>query len=319
MKAPWFPFYTGDFLASPDVQLMEAHEVGAYTLLLANSWQTDTPGYLTADEGRLRRICRFSVEQWADSRELLLSKWPMAENGMRHNPRLLREAGVQVARRDRLAANGAKGGRPPQKQKDTESEPTDNLQLSKNNLEVSKTEPTGLLSQPQPQSTNVDEEREQASSPAPALKAEKQHPAALHAENIGADLYSFAESFFAKPDVYAAVLRDIGFPEIDAAHYAREIGLAAADKGDRLMMSAWRKRLTSWLKNDKAKGCLLLATAQGVRASPDPEADRLRAAPRPVLAQPTAGYVPYVSKPNLPGTVAEPPAPYGPASTVRPF
>ena len=46
MKAPAFMFYTGDFLSSPDVQLMEVHEVGAYCLLLFNSWQSDRPGYL---------------------------------------------------------------------------------------------------------------------------------------------------------------------------------------------------------------------------------------------------------------------------------
>ena len=37
MKSPAFQLYTGDFLSSPDVQLMEAHEVGAYCLLLFNS------------------------------------------------------------------------------------------------------------------------------------------------------------------------------------------------------------------------------------------------------------------------------------------
>ena len=51
MKAPAFIFYTGDFLSSPDVQLMEVHEVGAYCLLLFNvvlpkSW-TIYGGYLS--------------------------------------------------------------------------------------------------------------------------------------------------------------------------------------------------------------------------------------------------------------------------------
>jgi uncharacterized protein YdaU (DUF1376 family) len=109
MKAPWFPFYCGDFLASSDVQLMEAHEVGAYVLLLAHSWQSNTPGYLPNDEGRLRRLCRLSAEAWKECGPLLLSKWPVAENEtVRHNPRLLKEAEKQVELRELKAEAGRK-------------------------------------------------------------------------------------------------------------------------------------------------------------------------------------------------------------------
>ena len=94
MKAPAFLLYTGDFLSSPDVQLMEAHEVGAYCLLLFNSWQSDRPGYLPNDEGRLRRTARLTTQQWADSRTLLLAKFPEAPDAptLRFNPRLAAEA-----------------------------------------------------------------------------------------------------------------------------------------------------------------------------------------------------------------------------------
>jgi uncharacterized protein YdaU (DUF1376 family) len=107
-------FYTGDFLSSPDVQLMEVHEVGAYCLLLFNSWQSDRPGYLPADENRIRRTARLTTEQWATSREMLLSKFPLAPDdpSHRHNPRLVQEAVKQAIKRERLAANGRKGGRP---------------------------------------------------------------------------------------------------------------------------------------------------------------------------------------------------------------
>ncbi|WP_167852084.1 DUF1376 domain-containing protein [Hymenobacter elongatus] len=93
MKASVFLFHTGDFLSSPDVQPMEAHEVGAYCLLLFNSWQSDRPGYLTADANRLRRTARLSADQWADSRELLLGKFPLAaeEPSLRCSPRLVQE------------------------------------------------------------------------------------------------------------------------------------------------------------------------------------------------------------------------------------
>lgn len=107
MKSPAFLLYTGDFLSSPDVQLMEAHEVGAYCLLLFNSWQSDRPGHLPADEGRLRRTARLSVQQWTDSRDLLLSKFPLTEDGTaRYNPRLLAEARKQEQHRELKAKAG---------------------------------------------------------------------------------------------------------------------------------------------------------------------------------------------------------------------
>ncbi len=138
MKAPAFMFYTGDFLSSPDVQLMEVHEVGAYCLLLFNSWQSDRPGYLPDDEHRIRRTARLTTEQWAISRELLLSKFPLAPEDPthRHNPRLVQEAVKQLIKRERLAANGRKGGRP------------EKQLLSENNQLVSQNQPAALANPP---------------------------------------------------------------------------------------------------------------------------------------------------------------------------
>ncbi|RTQ45856.1 DUF1376 domain-containing protein [Hymenobacter gummosus] len=108
MKSPAFLLYTGDFLSSPDVQLMEAHEVGAYCLLLFNSWQSDRPGYLPNDEGRLRRVARLTADQWAESRQLLLGKFPVApgEPTLRYNPRLAAEADKQQQHRAQKARAG---------------------------------------------------------------------------------------------------------------------------------------------------------------------------------------------------------------------
>ncbi len=108
MKSPAFLLYTGDFLSSPDVQLMQAHEVGAYCLLLFNSWQSDRPGYLPDDEDRLRRVARLSPTQWAESRQLLLGKFPTAPDDptRRHNPRLTAEAIKQQQHRELKALAG---------------------------------------------------------------------------------------------------------------------------------------------------------------------------------------------------------------------
>ncbi|WP_426491096.1 DUF1376 domain-containing protein [Hymenobacter sp. 102] len=112
-KAPAFQLYAGDFLSSPDVQMMDAAEVGAYCLLLFNAWQTDLPGHLPNSEDKLRRLSRLSVEQWQVSREILLSKFPEAPDGAtRYNPRLVAEVEKQRVNREKQAANGAKGGRP---------------------------------------------------------------------------------------------------------------------------------------------------------------------------------------------------------------
>ncbi|MBW3127306.1 YdaU family protein [Hymenobacter profundi] len=149
MKAPAFLFYTGDFLSSPDVQLMEAHEVGAYCLLLFNSWQSDRPGFLPDDENRLRRIARLSQPQWADSRELLLSKFPLdpADPTHRYNPRLVQEAIKQTTKRERLAANGRKGGRPA------------NQLLSLENQLVSENPPAALAASPENQLLSTDKQK----------------------------------------------------------------------------------------------------------------------------------------------------------------
>ncbi|OGX83053.1 DUF1376 domain-containing protein [Hymenobacter glacialis] len=157
MKAPAFLFYTGDFLSSPDVQLMEAHEVGAYCLLLFNSWQSDRPGYLTADENRLRRTARLSADQWAGSRELLLGKFPLAtdEPTLRYNPRLVQEAHKQAIKRERLAANGRKGGRP------------EKHLLSKNNQLLSQNLPAEPENPPEEQMLADNEQK---------LSSEKQLP-----------------------------------------------------------------------------------------------------------------------------------------------
>ncbi len=251
MKAPWFPFYTGDFLASPDVQLMEAHEVGAYLLLLANSWQSDTPGYLPNQESRLRRVCRLSADQWKESRDLLLSKWPLAGNGMLCNPRLLKEADTQLARRDRLAANGAKGGRPAQNQKDTKPEPTDNLQLSENNLQVIETEPTGLLSQPQPQATNV---AVNATAAEPLQAKSLKQLAAGQAAADGVETYTAdTVPMLNEPRLFAIVVERLGYDvrALDVELYRKQIRSTAESAGMDAGVLQFQNFIKKYLNNEQ--------------------------------------------------------------------
>jgi uncharacterized protein YdaU (DUF1376 family) len=94
-KSPAFRFYPSDFMGSPDVQSMDLCEVGAYIYLLSTAWLAERHGYLPDDDERLRRWARMTREQWAQSRALLLSKFPVAEEGWRSNPRMVKEADKQ--------------------------------------------------------------------------------------------------------------------------------------------------------------------------------------------------------------------------------
>jgi len=255
VKAPWFPFYAGDFLASPDVQLMEVHEVGAYLLLLLHSWQSNEPGYLPNDEGRLRRAARLTVDMWADCRELLLSKWPLAENGLRHNPRLVREAAIQLARRERLANNGAKGGRPAQNQKDNKQKAKNNLQVTEDEPIAFSEEPTGLLSQPQSQLTKVSKQADElAAKPKPV---ERRLP--LPAEDV--QLFKAADwPSLADPQKFANVCAQLDFPQVDFERYRKQIIVSL--EGKELPATSLRNWIKTYLNNDKDADTLLVPKAQ---------------------------------------------------------
>lgn len=115
LKSPAFRFYPSDFVGSPTVQAMDLHEVGAYTLLLCTAWNAERHGYLPDDENLLRRWARMTREQWAESRNLLLSKFPVVESGWRANPRMVEEAEKQRLFSISQSAKGSKGGRPKKK------------------------------------------------------------------------------------------------------------------------------------------------------------------------------------------------------------
>ncbi|UYZ60156.1 YdaU family protein [Hymenobacter latericus] len=126
MKAPAFQFYPADFLASPDVQIMETYEVGAYMLLLCAAWQSERPGYLANDEGRLRRLARLTAEQWKESSAILLRKFPVVEGGeYRANRRMLHELEKQQSfRESRAEAGRASAAKRAKRQQEVNENPT---------------------------------------------------------------------------------------------------------------------------------------------------------------------------------------------------
>lgn len=89
-RSPFFWFCPRDFLASAKTQVMTTTEIGAYFLLLANAWLNDPCAHLPADEEFLRRLCRMTPAEWAESRERIMACWNDAGNGLIVNARLLR-------------------------------------------------------------------------------------------------------------------------------------------------------------------------------------------------------------------------------------
>jgi len=65
------PWFIGDYLR--DTAHLEAHEHGAYMMMLAHAWQHQ--GALPLDDERLRKIGKLSPEQWAGSRSTLMEFW----------------------------------------------------------------------------------------------------------------------------------------------------------------------------------------------------------------------------------------------------
>ncbi len=136
-RSPSFRFYASDFLGSPAVQLMDAAEVGAYMLLLCVAWEGDRHGYLPDEDDKLRRWSRLTREQWAQSRDLILSKFPVAEIGWRANPRMVLEADKAAAFSESQSLKGRKGGRGNKKPELSGLKP----ELSPGKPELQKTKP----------------------------------------------------------------------------------------------------------------------------------------------------------------------------------
>lgn len=87
----WIKLRVDKLMTSPDVQQMEAHEFGAYMLILLTSFYQKKRGHVKNDETYLRKITRLSASQWKKSKELILSKFKTDKDGDLYNERWLSE------------------------------------------------------------------------------------------------------------------------------------------------------------------------------------------------------------------------------------
>ena len=106
-KSPAFQFYVQDFLVG--VRHMNTEETGAYILLLCEQWEE---GHIKKDAAFLKKIAKISIKKLQN----VLEKFIEVDKGIYKNIRLEKEREKQMDRRNKLAENGRKGGRPSMKE-----------------------------------------------------------------------------------------------------------------------------------------------------------------------------------------------------------
>ena len=276
MKAPAFQFYPGDFLSSPDVQIMEAHEVGAYLLLLCAAWQSERPGYLPNDEGRLRRLARLTPDQWRESSALVLGKFPVQEEGeYRANKRMLTELDKQeLFRQSRAEAGRVSAAKRAQAQQDANKNPT-RVELKPTRVEETANKNPTLLSSSsssssfEKESTNVpalapEKKIEEPKSEKPVFEipaAEAPHTRGGAAELPPLRFLTFAQTPYATEAGLAQLAAELKLPDANAAYYLAQIALKAAREDNRTP-EAWHTYAARWLSNDARRGQLITNTIQ---------------------------------------------------------
>ncbi|GAC1381080.1 MAG: hypothetical protein NVS3B25_32490 [Hymenobacter sp.] len=275
MKAPAFLFYVGDFLSSPDVQMMDTREIGAYCLLLFNAWQGDLHGHLPNNEDKLRRLTKLTPDEWAASRDILLGKFMVADGGhTRYNPRMVAEAEKQENYRLRQAENGKRGGRP-KKPDESQTNPT----LSETNPTLSESKPTANPNESISFSSSITKEK-QASSAGEDASPSASHPQATHEEAPARrPEYAHDEAPCFQAVNFFALLDALGFGHVNKARYLLTIQRGADEAVNARKVPAtatnarWEKFIQRWLENDERNNCLLLPAVTrptGAHPAPNP-------------------------------------------------
>jgi uncharacterized protein YdaU (DUF1376 family) len=128
-RAPAFSFYAKDFLLG--TMTLSLAQRGGYITLLAYQWDH---GSIPNDAPARAQILSCSKREEAALWAVLSKKFPADPDGHYRNARLELERSKQADRRDALAENGKKGGRPPKNQTETnrfpEQEPNGNQKQS---------------------------------------------------------------------------------------------------------------------------------------------------------------------------------------------
>jgi uncharacterized protein YdaU (DUF1376 family) len=129
-RPPSFDFYPEDFLAGT----MHLHPacIGIYIRLLCFQW---SHGAIPSDRRQLAQVTGALPEELDEHLSQVLSKFELGDDGLYRNARMERERERKMQYRDKQAANGKLGGRPP---KGAEEKPKENPWVSSG---LSKTKP----------------------------------------------------------------------------------------------------------------------------------------------------------------------------------
>jgi uncharacterized protein YdaU (DUF1376 family) len=84
-RAPAFQFYARDWLADPNVLLMDWDAQGMHVHLMCIAWQADPPCTIPADDDIVRRYCLDpSDEVWAKVRPQIMRAWSLEGSRLVH-------------------------------------------------------------------------------------------------------------------------------------------------------------------------------------------------------------------------------------------
>lgn len=107
-RFPSLPLYTDAFLA--DTMHLNAHETGAYLMLLMVAWRSPDCR-LPDDDKKLAKWARCDPRTWAKTKPSVMEFWDLAE-GYWTQKRLVLERDKVSKRAEAARENGAQGGRP---------------------------------------------------------------------------------------------------------------------------------------------------------------------------------------------------------------
>lgn len=106
-RAPWFPFYPSDWLASASVATMTHLERSAYIDLLCHEWNQPDCG-LPDDDAQLAALARVTTSQWAKAAPRIRARFS-AVDGRLFNDRLVEEKEKQNQWRTKSSEGGQVG------------------------------------------------------------------------------------------------------------------------------------------------------------------------------------------------------------------
>lgn len=300
MKSYSFYFNASDWLASPAVKLMSKAERGVYINLLALAWGMERPGTLPASADKLRRLAEMSADEWAESGEILLEKFPLSDCGtFRYNPRLVAEAEKEQLRSEKNAEAGRKSA-----EKRAAEKAAAEAALQRN----ANANPTGVEINP----TSVEEMANENPTISKGKLSKEGKPMSDSATPSpdGLDFDSFWNAYGRKEGSKGKMARQWDGLKLATRHTILN-GLAAYKQAKTVngpqFLPMPQTFLNGRLWEAETYGAAPLIGQYHPPATTDPETDRLRAFTELQAQQPAPVFV-YKSSPNQPMSQAQEPA-----------